>query len=427
MSKRMSNKDRAQIVREALEECAEHLGKIPTRAEYRRYYHGSPMEHAWEEYWPSWSEFAATVAHLVKNAAPKTVASVEATVEAAKEKVRLRHSALTQQIKVLTEQNLHLQQSLDEATALNAKTPQIINIEPAMPADKSESVAVMVASDWHIEEEVKPEQVGGRNAYNLTIAKERAARFFRNGHRLLGMSARDTVIRTTVLALLGDFISGMIHDDLKETNSLLPVDAAYEAETLLASGIEFLLKNLPKDHKLVIPCHSGNHARITEKQRGNSEQGQSLETMIYRHLRSRYEDGKRVRFLIAEGYHSRVELFEGKYSIRFHHGHAIRYAGGVGGPTIPILKAIAAWNVGGDAPDLDVFGHLHTALIGGNFVANGSLIGANDYGLRVKAPYQPPQQAFLLLNKRWLRPSVIAPIFVEDAANKNYLAPQKNA
>lgn len=415
MGKKMSDKDRAQTVREALEECSEHLGKVPTRAEYRRYYHGTPMEHAWEEYWPNWSEFAATAAHLVKNAAPKTVASVEATVEAAKEKVRLRHSALTQQIKVLTEQNLHLQQSLDEATALNAKTPQVINIEPAMPSDKSESVAVMVASDWHIEEEVKPEQVNYLNEYNLDIAKQRATRFFQNGHKLLAMAARDTAIRTTVLALLGDLVNNSLHPDAAESNLMLPVEAAYMAEGLLASGIEFLLKNLPKDHKLVIPCHSGNHGRITVKPRGNTEFGNSLETLVYKHLRDRFEDGKRVRFLLAEGYHSRVQLFDGKYTIRFSHGHALRGAGaGIGGLTVPVLRAISQWNAGGLAPDLDVFGHFHQSMVGETFIANGSLVGYNDYAVRNRFPFQIPQQTLFVVNREWRRRSLVMPIFVGD-------------
>jgi hypothetical protein len=63
-------------------------------------------------------------------------------------------------------------------------------------------------------------------------------------------------------------------------------------------------------------------------------------------------------------------------TVRFHHGHSIRYAGGVGGIYIPTNKAIAQWNKGRHA-DLDVFGHFHQLRDGGNFICNGSLIGYN--------------------------------------------------
>ena len=39
---------------------------------------------------------------------------------------------------------------------------------------------VMLASDWHIEERVRPETVGWRNEYSPEIAQERAERFFKS-------------------------------------------------------------------------------------------------------------------------------------------------------------------------------------------------------------------------------------------------------
>jgi len=84
----------------------------------------------------------------------------------------------------------------------------------------------------------------------------------------------------------------------------------------------------------------------------------------------------------------------------------------VGGIYIPTNKAIAQWNKGVRA-DLDVFGHFHQFIDAGNFVANGSLIGYNAYALRIKADYEPPKQAFFLVNKRFNSKSIVTPIFVE--------------
>ena len=97
--------------------------------------------------------------------------------------------------------------------------------------------------------------------------------------------------------------------------------------------------------------------------------------------------------------------------LRFHHGHGMKYGGGVGGIYIPINKAIAQWNKALRA-DLDVFGHWHQFRDGGNFICNGSIIGYNAYALRIKADYEEPKQAFFLMDKNRGK-TIVAPIFVD--------------
>ncbi len=237
--------------------------------------------------------------------------------------------------------------------------------------EESEAVAFLVASDWHIEETVKSNTVNGLNSYNLDIAKQRAEKFFQNGLRLVKIQQKDTTIDTIVLPLLGDFISNGIHDELMETNSLQPIDATIFAQNLIASGIEYLLKD-NSIKKIIIPCHSGNHGRITEQRRISTESGNSLEYFMYCQLANYFKDNLRIEFLVSQSYLSYLEVYG--YTVRFHHGHAMRYAGGIGGITIPVNKAIAQWNKLQRA-DIEVFGHFHQKFDGGNFICNGSLIG----------------------------------------------------
>jgi hypothetical protein len=51
-------------------------------------------------------------------------------------------------------------------------------------------------------------------------------------------------------------------------------------------------------------------------------------------------------------------------------------------------------------------------------VSNGSLVGYNAYAVRIKAPYERPQQAFFLVNKRYNCKSISAPIFLTDEQTK---------
>lgn len=400
MAKHTTKED--ALIRE-MQALQKKLGHAPTRREWRE--NGSS---GWEKNWPSYTAFAVAALEGVKTA-PK---SASASLDVDREKLRLKREQLAEKVKLLTEQNLDLEERLGSIVALNSRTPQEVSISPSLASGASESAAVVVASDWHIEEPVLPAQVNNLNEYSLTIATQRSMRFFRGALRLVNILGRDTKVSTVVLALLGDFISGMIHDDLAEGNPMCPVDAIIKAEGLILSGLRFLLKELPKDVKIVIPCHSGNHARITKQQRGLTEAGNSLEYYMYHHLRGALSDEPRITWLIAEGYQSRVSLFDGAYTIRFHHGHALKYGGGIGGLTVPVLKAIAQWNAGGAAPDLDVFGHFHQYVNSESFVANGSLIGLNDYGIRIKASYQRPMQAFFLVNKKYRAKTLAAPIFV---------------
>lgn len=292
---------------------------------------------------------------------------------------------------------------------LRARTPQLTVIEPQKPSGDSESVAFMIMSDWHSEEEVLSGQVGGLNAHNLEIGEQRAKNAWRGCQRFYDIFKRDTHIGTIVLGLLGDFITNSIHEDGAESNLLAPSDAIYRVQNMLLSGIRFLLDNTTAD--LLVVCHSGNHGRTTKEQRIATETGNSLEQYLYYNMRDQLANEPRVRFQIAEGYHSYVRLFDNRYTIRMHHGHGMNYGGGAGGIMIPVNKAIAQWNKGVKA-DLDVFGHFHTRLDGGNFVANGSLIGYNAYALRIKADFEKPSQTFFLVNKKYNCKGVVTPIFV---------------
>jgi hypothetical protein len=181
---------------------------------------------------------------------------------------------------------------------------------------------------------------------------------------------------------------------------------------MILSGIKFMLENTPRDVSFTIPCHSGNHARMTKEQRIATEAGNSLEFFMYRQLQDRFQDEKRISFIVEPGYHSYLRFFDSAFEARFHHGHQIKYNGGAGGICASANRAIAQWNRA-RAVNLDVFGHHHTRFDGGNFIANGSLIGYNAYAVSIKAGFEPPSQTFFLINREYAAKTMVAPIFVE--------------
>ena len=272
---------------------------------------------------------------------------------------------------------------------------------------KGEATPVVLLSDWHVDEVVKSDSVNGLNEFSAEIAAQRVEMCFQNILKLYEINGRDVRISTAVVALLGDFISSNIHEELLENTSMLPVEAVIFAQNLLASGFEFLLKNTKYD--FIVPCLVGNHSRITKERHISTEWGNSLEYFMYHSLAQKFAKEKRIKFLIPKGYFCYLDVYG--FTCRFHHGHSVNYGGGVGGITIPLNKAIAQWNRARKV-DYDFLGHFHQLFDGGNFSVNGSVIGYSPYGISVKAGFEKPRQSFLLIDKKQGK-TVRAPIFLD--------------
>jgi hypothetical protein len=271
----------------------------------------------------------------------------------------------------------------------------------------SEATAVWLASDWHVAEKVTRGQTNGINEYNLEIAKQRGEQYFKNGLSLTKMMGRDVEIKTILLALLGDFITGHLHSQAVETNYLAPAEEMRFAQSIIASGIEYVLKN--SKYNLKIVCQSGNHGRTTRFAEFGSENGHSWEFIMYCNLKDYFRNEKRVEIVISEGAHTYVDIYGKK--IRFLHGHDIKYSGGVGGIFIGANKAVAQWDIACPAY-LTCFGHFHQMNATSRFVSNGSLIGYNAFALSIKASAEAPAQQMFLIDKKRGK-TVVAPILFD--------------
>lgn len=272
-------------------------------------------------------------------------------------------------------------------------------IKPHVGGRGGEATAIVVASDWHIEETVSPDSVNGSNGYTFEIAKQRADEFFKMALHLRNLEAKNSPVPNMVIALLGDFITGNLHQwhGTPSNCSMQPVEAAYEAHGLIQSGIDFLLKE--SDLNLTLVCHAGNHARITAKSPDSeTEMGNSLEFFIYGFLAKHYADNPRVKVIISKSYASRLQIYG--TVLRFHHGHRVKYGGGIGGLAVPASKFTLRKNTHWQA-DYDVFGHHHQKQLGPRFICNGSMIGYNAYASDGAFEYERPSQTYFLINRRW--------------------------
>lgn len=259
-----------------------------------------------------------------------------------------------------------------------------------------ESTAILVLSDWHWEENVDPAVVNGKNSYSPAIAAKRAKGMFQRAAGIIDLIRGFTTINELVIAVLGDMITGYIHEELEENNYLSPSEALLEVQEHLVSGIEFLRKET-KVKRIIIPTAIGNHGRTQHKKRISTSYKNSFEWLLYSWLAWHYRGDPVVRWQVGRGYHNMLDI-QG-HKVRFHHGDHINYQGGVGGISIPVNKAIAAWNKT-DTAALDIFGHFHQSKEDRWWVSNGSLIGLNAYSVAIKADYEEPSQSLVVISRK---------------------------
>lgn len=272
-----------------------------------------------------------------------------------------------------------------------------------------QATAVIVLTDWHYEETVDPETCSGLNEYSTEIAEQRIQSVLNNSLTLLKSARTISNIRDLVVALLGDFITGYIHQELVESNQLSPVQAAAKLHDKLHECLRFYLDHADVD-SVTVPTCFGNHGRTTDKSRVATAADNSYEWLLYDRLARDFRDEPRIKFKISRGYHNMLDV-QGK-AIRFHHGDGLRYQGGVGGITIPVVKAVSSWNQAQRA-DLDVFGHWHQFLSHRQFVACNCLIGYGPYAQRIKAQFSPPSQTFIVIDRKRPYPVDVREIYCD--------------
>ena len=284
------------------------------------------------------------------------------------------------------------------ATADATRHYRPTKIEPKH-GGKGEATAVINLSDWHYEEEVNLAAVNGVNEYNPKIAHRRITEVLQSAAGIIDMCKTKSKIDTLIINLLGDMINGWLRDESLATNAMTPTKATLEVFDELCSGIEFLRKET-KVKEIIIPCVCGNHGRITQKKWSKLGAETNFDWMIYQLLARWFEAKhiKNVKFLLPQGDMVYYTVY-GRV-IRVSHGDNIRYQGGIGGVHVPLRKAIDGWNTYKHA-DYNYFGHWHSDTTGEDYRMNGSVIGFNEFAIRIKARYQKPSQAFELQHPKY--------------------------
>lgn len=340
-----------------------------------------------------------------KPAAPPIDPIQRAETERAEARVRREHAELLKEVATLRTQ---------------AAIRERLSSEPLKPIKRREfksgmreATAVALLSDMHVEERVLATDTPTGNVYNLDVADLRLARFFTGVEWLINKERATSKIRDLILWFGGDLASGHIHEENVETSAFPPIAAMLWLQPRLYSGVLQLKKRLGLE-RILIPCSYGNHGRDTKKPRRATGAHHSYEWGMYQQLAQLFKGQDGIEVLANPSAHQYLTAYD--FELHFHHGDETNYQGGVGGITIPVNKAVAAWDKVRRC-DFHHFGHWHQYIDLGNWVGNGSGIGYNAYAMSIKASPEPPQQAFYLLDSKRAK-TAKSPIWVTDSGEE---------
>lgn len=296
-------------------------------------------------------------------------------------------------LKIAIEENKKLRRIID-AYNDNKDLPSVHNYSSVKTSKKTDAGAMIaLLSDIHAEHKITKESTNGYNRSNPDIIKRRLEKYFKNLVKLQNKFSRDIELKTLIWGWLGDFIHGLIHDEYMRTNYMSPPEAVAFVTEELARGLNYILETGCFD-KIIIVCKVGNHSRTTEKIFSDDEAVLSYEWIIYQILKEKYPQ---IEWIIENSYYSYLKI--GNKLIRFHHGHEVRYSGGIGGFYVPLNRHRLRANQHKRA-DLTCLGHFHSAdwLRNWQTLINGSVCGYDAYAIRKGFEPEPPQQQLLILD-----------------------------
>jgi hypothetical protein len=308
---------------------------------------------------------------------------------------------------------LALYEALDEAKLAPPEW-----LAPKKPSKKHAAIPSLLLTDIHYDEVVKPEQIGGVNKYNRAIADQRIKRAFEGAVTMSRDYLSGVSYEGFNLFLGGDLLSGIIHEELRETNEAVITESIVSVVEPLEAGITLLAEQFGKVH---VSAVVGNHGRNTRKPRAKNRATDSFDWLVAKMVERGLKGDGRITTQISQAADTHVKLYNHKYCLT--HGDQFQGGSGISGFLSPLMLGVHRKSkrdaATGNEWDTLVMGHFHQSYFLKGLIVGGSLVGYSEYSYGGNLAFEEPQAAFWLTTpERGI--SVSAPIFVQDRKAENW-------
>ena len=176
-------------------------------------------------------------------------------------------------------------------------------------------------TDTHIGESVNPEQMIGLNVYDFKVFNHRLYGWANQLLNLVNYRRNIAEVDQLIIPMLGDMISGDIHEELARSNISNCMEQMIRGANLIAQAIMFLAPNFKTIH---IPCVVGNHGRMTRKP-PMKDKYIDWDFMLYQWVAAFCKNQKNITFDIPKSFINLFSVYDN--TILMMHGDSVSGAG----------------------------------------------------------------------------------------------------
>lgn len=349
--------------------------------------------------------------------------SIEERIE--KDRTVLRLSAEIKEVKelyttLLDRENIAdrlvsaFQLAIDKRQSLTVPIPNITTSKTRKPL-----VAVLDVSDIHHSEVVLPESTLGLGDYDTQMSRARLA-FMAEKSMMIVKEIIGHQVDEMSVHILGDIVTGMIHDELARNAEMFLADAVCDVAIALA----LMILDLARNFKVVkVRCVSGNHGRFNKKPAFKEDAVNNWDFIVYQFMSILLANQENVIFEIPRSFWYLADV--NGFGSLLMHGQFIKSWGGI--PYYGIFRT--ATNLTDlininirrkilDKQEIDILeimnvkdpnlldfkyiemGHFHSSAIlnksSVEIIMNGSVIGNGEFNIFNMTNGQDPKQWLLL-------------------------------
>lgn len=255
-------------------------------------------------------------------------------------------------------------------------------------------------SDAHYGEVVDPEEALGIT-YNTTVARNRILHYRDTVLRYAELRRESYPVDKLTLAVLGDMLSGNIHEELAITNEVMLTEQAVEMAGILFDITGDFSSEFKEVEVIIIP---GNHPRTTKKPKHKTK-FDNWEWIMGKMVQSMFgvaqQTNGNIKITVPKSLVHTHEIFG--HRIGMWHGDGVKSASFAGIPFYGMRQqreAIQALmsQLGLPRIDMLVMGHFHQHLYWQgecDILINGSIKGGDEYGISTRLSAPDPIQVLL--------------------------------
>ncbi len=264
--------------------------------------------------------------------------------------------------------------------------------------------AVLCVGDWQIGEKINANETDGMGAYDLCTAARRVKKCVSEAIQWLESHRSRWRVMDVRIPVLGDMVSGDIHEELRRYNEFPVPVAAIKAGELLADLVANLAPHARTVHVEVVG--PDNHGRLTDKLQFKQGAFNNWNYVVYEMARARLVEHENVKMEYLPSPITRRDWPGG--GVLLLHGHQVRAWMGIPFYGIQRLQGRKAREELQRALDMTkamladykpwremIMGHWHVPARLSGCIVNGSLAGITELDEHAGRYAKPSQTSFL--------------------------------